>query len=319
MSAARNIPARLREADLVAAARSLGILVAFVALVIALSAASPIFLTTKNISNVLDSWAPTLIVAAGVTVVLLAGGFDLSVAAVFSLAGILAAKTGDPVIGMIVGLAAGAAVGLVNGLLVSVVRIHSFLATLATALAVGGIALLITKGKAISVLDPAFGQLGLEKIGEFTVPTFFALGVVVAIGLLLAWTTFGDQVYAVGGNADAARVAGVRTGRIKALTFVLSGCAAALAGVLVAYRDSSGSLQSGEGLEFLALTAVVIGGNSIFGGEGGIWRTVVGVLMLGVIGNGFNLLEFNSVYQNVVYGAIILLAVAIDAWARRTA
>jgi ribose transport system permease protein len=313
------LPARLREADLPAGVRSLGIVVAFVALVIALSAASPIFLTTRNLSNVLDSWAPTLIVAAGVTVVLLAGGFDLSVAAVFSLAGILAAKTGDPVVGMIVGLAAGAAVGLLNGLLVSVVRIHSFLATLATALAVGGISLLLTHGKAISVLDPSFGSIGLQKLGDFTVPTFVALGVVVGVGLVLAWTTFGDQVYAVGGNQDAARVAGVRTGRIKALTFVLSGCAAALAGVLVAFRDSSGDLQSGEGLEFLALTAVVIGGNSIFGGEGAIWRTVVGVLFLAVIGNGFNLLEFNSVYQNVVYGGIILLAVAIDAWTRRTA
>lgn len=302
------------------AARRYGIVAALAALVITLSAASPTFLTARNMENVFDSWAPLAIVALGVTVVLVCGSFDLSVAAIFSLSGVIVAELANRsslALGVAAALAAGAAIGVFNGLLVTVLRIHSFLATLASGMAIGAVALLITGGSIVSVPDEAFYRLGAGSLGEVPYSVLLAAAVAVVIGLVLARTTFGDHVYAVGGNEPAARVAGVKTGRVSVLAFAISGTTAAMAGVLAASRTSSGDAGAGAGLEFLAITAAVVGGTSIFGGAGSAWRTIIGVLFLALIGNGFNLLELDSVYQQVVNGALILAAVALDAWSRR--
>jgi len=302
-------------------ARASGILIPFVALFITLSIASSSFLTKVNLLNILDQQAATLIIAAAGTLVLVAGGIDLSVGAVYALAGVTAAEVAQhtsPVPAILLGILVGLAAGLVNGLVVTRGRINALIATLAMSFVVSGIATLVTHGNLVVLFEhPEFGDFARTRIFTVKSSIWIALFAVIVIGILLARTTAGRYMYASGGNAEAARLAGVRVDAIRVLTFVVSGGAAGLAGVIDASRVLSAQASSGDTLAFTVLAGIVVGGTSILGGEGAVWRTFLGVLFIALIGNGYDLLGLDPLYEQITLGVILLLAVAVDAWARQ--
>jgi ribose transport system permease protein len=304
----------------VTALRDYGIVLAVVLLFIALSIASPVFLTARNLLNIADQQAAIGIIACAGTLVLIAGGLDLSTGAVFALSGIVAATTVDDVgVGpaMLLALIVALGVGVANGLLSTYGKINAIIATLAVGIMVRGIAVSITGGQLVRVDDPAYSVLGRGELLGIKHSVWLLAGTIVVCSLILWITRFGRYIYASGGNAEAARLAGVRIRPVRIATFALSGLAAGLAGILISSKVSTGQPDVGVGLEISAIAAIVIGGTSILGGEGAIWRTVLGLLLLALIRNGFNLLNIDPIFQQIFQGAIILAAVGIDAWARR--
>jgi ribose transport system permease protein len=312
-------PVRPRRVD-VSSLRDYGIVVSFAVLFVVLSLSSDVFLTSTNLLNVLDQWAPAGIIAVAVTLVLIAGGFDLAVGSTFALAGVVAAlmmKHTGPLPAMALGVIAATACGLINGVITTVGRVNTFIGTLATSIMIGGVATLLTDGQLVTVSDPAFTRLGSDSLLGVKYSIWVFALVSLTCGFLLSRTIYGRAIYAAGGNPEAARLSGVRVSLVRASTFVVSGAAAGVAGIIVASRVSTGQADAGGlDLTFDAITAMVIGGNSILGGAGAIWRTILGLFLLALISNGFNLLGVDSMYQNIFTGAIILLAVGIDAWAR---
>ena len=304
--------------------RDYGIVAVFVALFVVLSLASPVFFSRVNLLNILDQWSATLIIAVAGTLVLIAGGFDLSVGSIYAFSGVIAALTVGHIGAwgaILLGVAAGLGCGVVNGIIATWGRINPFIATLATSIMIGGFALVLTGGNLISVLDNGhFTVLGRSDFETIKYSVWTLLAFTLLCGYLLSRTTYGRRVYASGGNPEAARLSGVRVNLVKASTFALSGTAAGIAGVIVSSRVATGQADSGGlGIALDAVAGIVIGGTSILGGAGAIWRTVLGVLLLAMIGNGFNLLNVNSTYQRIFQGAIIVFAVGVDAWSRRSA
>ncbi len=298
-----------------------GILIPFLITLVILGIISGPFLRTQNLANILDQQAGIIIVAAAGTLVLIAGGIDLSVGAVYGLAGAFATQLvpgiGAP-LAILVGIGIGLVAGLTNGVLVTRFRINALIATLAMTYVLSGIGALVTRGNLVVVFDhPEFQSFASTRLLGLTSAAWMMILATIAIGVLLARTTFGRYVYSTGGNVDAARLAGVRTDTIKVATFALSGAAAAFAGVLDASRVLSAQSSSGSFLTFTVLAGIVVGGTSIMGGEGAVWRTAIGCLFIALIGNGFNLLGLDPFYQQVTLGIILLLAVGLDAWSRR--
>lgn len=297
------------------------ILITLVVLFILLSIFANNFLTSDNLKNVLDQATGLGIIATAGTLVIVGGAFDLSVGAIFAISGVVAAELANHgwsvTLSLIAGILSGAVIGLGNGVFVDSVRINPFIATLATSIIVRGLALAITGGNLITVTPASFADIGTNKIAGLKISSWIFLVWALFMGFLLWRTVFGRYLKAAGGNEQAARLAGLRVGSVRTLAFVISGLAAGLAGILAASQISTGQADVGVGLELNAVAAIVVGGTSIRGGEGAIWRTMVGVFLLSLIGNGFNLLSINPVYQQVVYGSIILLAAGLDARLRR--
>jgi ribose transport system permease protein len=297
--------------------RGLAIVVPFVVLLLVLAIASPPFLTATNLLNLLDQQSHILIIAAAGTLVLVAGGIDLSVGAVAALAAVTAATVtlvAGPALGITAGIAVGFGAGLANGVVVTFFRINPLIATLAMSFLVAGLASLVTGGNLIVVFEHRdFGALARSDLLGVRSSTWLMVVAVLLIGIVLARSTAGRYMYAVGGNAEAARLAGVPVRAIRLATFVISGGAAGLGGVLVASRVLSAQATSGQELAFTVLAGIVVGGTSIAGGEGAVWRTVVGVLFIALIGNGFNLLGLDPLYRQIALGLIILAAVGVDA------
>jgi len=181
----------------------------------------------------------------------------------------------------------------------------------------GGLAILITGGNIVTVDNLRFGYIGQDGAFGITYVGWFFLGFTVLAIVLIARTTFGRYVYAVGGNAEAARLSGIRVDVIRTSCFAISGLAAGLAGMLLASRTQSAQADIGTGYELTAISAAVVGGTSIFGGDGAVWRGFVGIMLLAIIGNGFNLLNINTTYQQIVQGGLIFIAVAADQLLRR--
>lgn len=304
------------------ALRDYGIVISFATLFIVLSLASDVFLSRANLSNILFQAAPVGIMAAGGTLVFVAGGFDLSVGAISAFAGVIAAmvatetQLGTPT-ALLLGALTGLGFGVANGLFTTIGRINAFIATLASGIIIRGVAIAVTGGFLISVAsDPGFATLGTGKAAGLHYPVYVWLGFALFCGFLLWMTKFGQDAYASGGNPRVARLAGVRVDLVRGTTFALSGLSGGIAGVILASEVSVGQADANLGIEFDAITAIVLGGTSIFGGQGAIWRSVLGVLLLQLIGNGFNLLNVQQVYQQVAQGGILLTAMAVDAWSR---
>jgi ribose transport system permease protein len=301
--------------------RGAGILIPFAALFLTLAMTSSSFATRTNLLNILDQQTATLIIAAAGTLVLVAGGIDLSVGAIYALAGVTAAKLaqhGSPAPAIAAGVAIGLAVGVVNGVVATAFRINALIATLAMSFVISGVATLVTHGNLVVLFEhPEFGDLSRTDLLGVRSSTWIMIVAIVAIGIVLGRTVAGRYMYAAGGSAEAARLAGVRVNAIRVLTFSVSGAAAGLAGVLDASRVLSAQSGSGEALAFTVLAGIVVGGTSILGGEGAVWRTVVGVLFIALVGNGFDLLGLDPLYEQITLGVIMLLAVGIDAWARQ--
>lgn len=303
--------------------RDYGILAALVAIVIALSLSTDTFLTSGNLVNLLDQVAVVSLLATGATVCIISGVFDLTASATLALSAIIGVqvvqRTGV-VVGFAAAIVAGALLGLLTGTIVVRSGVNSFIATLATSIIYRGLAVVVTGA---AILYPLPDQA--EQFGMLTWPSLFGLTsatvvfvvVVGIIGVVIAATTFGRRVYAVGGNAEAARLSGIRVGSVHVSAYMISGICSALAGLILASRAGSAQSSMATGVELTAIAAAVIGGTSILGGEGAVWRGVVGALILTLIGNGFNLLGWDTTYQQVVQGVLILLAVGVDRWLRR--
>jgi ribose transport system permease protein len=300
--------------------RSVAILIPFIVLFVALSFGSPSFLSTTNLLNILDQQSATLIIAAAGTLVLISGGIDLSVGATYALAGVISAQIAlahGVVIAMIVTLLFGIAIGLANGVISSLFRIYSLITTLAMSFIVSGIASSVSGGNLIVLSgQTSFAAIAQTPFLGIRTSIWIAAVVLVVLGLLLARTTNGRYLYAAGGNAEASRLAGIRVNWVRIFAFTLSGVAAALGGIIDTSRVLSAQSSSGTSLTFTVLAGIVVGGTSILGGEGAIWRTAVGVLFIALVGNGFDLLGINVLYQQIALGVILLLAVGIDAWSR---
>lgn len=298
-----------------------GIAIPFVLALVALSLISDSFLRFQNLANILDQQAGIIIVASAGTLVLIAGGLDLSVGAVYGLAGATSALVASSVstpAGIATGLGLGLAVGLVNGIIVTRFRVNPLIATLAMSFVVSGIGAIITRGNLVVVFDhPEFQAFAATRILGITSAAWMMIAIAIAGIILLSRTIFGRYVFATGGNAQAARLGGVRINGIRVATYALSGMAAALAGVIDASRVLSAQASSGQFLTFTVLTGIIVGGTSILGGEGSVQRTVLGCLFVALIANGFNLLGLDPFYQQITLGVILLLAVSLDAWSRR--
>lgn len=296
--------------------RRYAVLILLAALFLTLTLATDSFLTTTNLLNILSQNAPLAIIAIAGTFVIIGGGFDLSAGAIVAVANVIAAwiavHASTP-LGLLSAPVVGLLLGTLNGLLITQLRIHSFLATLASSLAYRGLAVLITGGFLIAVTDPGFSTLGQGKVGG----VYYAVLVLVAFallgGFLLNYTVFGRCVFAVGGNEEAAELSGVRVNWVKVGTFAFSGFAAGVAAAILVSRISSGQAQAGTGLELQAIAAVILGGTSIYGGVGAVWRSLAGVFLLALINNGFNILNANPFYKDLTTGVIIVSAVALSA------
>jgi ribose transport system permease protein len=310
-----------------------GALVILLALVIAFSLASENFLTVDNLRNILRQYSVPAILAVGQTIVIVSAGIDLSVASTAALSGsvvgVMYAHEGYPEpVALLMGLAAGFAVGAINGFVITKWRVPDFIATLGAFTAVRGIALLVTDGLPVPdytkakegrTVPETVTTLGAESV--FGVPL---IAVVAGACALLGWfilsrTTLGRSAYAIGGNREAARVSGIRVERTKWAIYVFSGLMAAIAGFMLTGRQGSANALMGEGMELQSIAAVVVGGTNLFGGEGTIGGTIIGVLIIGVLNNGLNILGVADFWQRVVNGSIIVAVVALDQWRRRAA
>lgn len=309
-----------RRPVFVGSVRDYGVLVFLVALFVALSLSSDVFLTTTNLKNVLEGAVPLGMLACAGTVVIIAGGFDLSAGAIFAVAAVVGAKVcngSGPELGILVGVLVGSGLGLVNGVLCTVGRINHFVGTLGTSIAYAGLATAITGSGLILIESASFADLANTDIVGFHSSTVILVATALLCSFLLNRTVFGRHVFGTGGNLLAARLSGVPVHRTIGAAYVLSGMLAGLAGLIVASRTLSVSATTGSTIIFDALAAILIGGNSVLGGEGAIWRTLVGVAILALIANGFNLLGIDPLYQQIVNGTMILAAVGLDAWVRR--
>ena len=288
----------------------------FIALVlecIVLALATDSFLTANNLTNVVRQNAFPAIIAAGMTFVILTGGIDLSVGSVVALSGVLCADAivhgwGIPA-AVILGVATGLAVGVINGLVITRIGVPPFIVTLATMLVVRGVAFKYTDARTIAGLPQEFAA-----ISQSTIMAAAMLAVYAAAWILLMRTPFGRHVYAIGGNRDAAWLAGVRVVRVLIATYVICGAGAGLAGVLVASRLSAGYPRAGELYELDAIAAVVVGGTSLYGGRGSIWGTIAGAFFIGILNNGLNLYNVSAYDQMIAKGTVFLLAASLDRW-----
>ena len=298
-----------------------GILVALVALLVALSFATDNFLSSYNAAVVARQAAFVGLVALGQTLVLLVGGIDLSVGAAAGLSAIMGAlmltSAGiHPYLVIPLTMLFGFGLGLINGLFVAGLRLNPFIVTLATWEIFAGMTLVITKGYPIRPLGPQFAYFGNGVILGIPIPVAMFL----ALGAILIWvltqTRFGRNVFAVGGNREAAILAGIHVRRVELLAFGLAGMFAALAGILYASRMDAGQPSVGEGWLMGAITAAILGGTSLRGGQGSIIGTMLGALLLAVLANGTVLLNVSGFWQRVIVGFVVLLAVLVDLFRR---
>jgi ribose transport system permease protein len=290
-----------------------------IAVLIAARIAYSPFFTAANVKTALSQIAPTGLVAVGMTFVIISGGFDLSVGAIYAVGATLFADFWlhvSPPLAILGSLAAGAVCGLFNGLIVTKLRINAFVVTLGTASLFTGIAYVISHSAPIIVTSISFGALGTNNLIGVPISVWILLVAVVLGGLVLARSTFGRSVYAVGGNLEAARLAGLRVDVIKIACFAIVGLLAALGGMILASQTGTGEGDYGSTIALNAIAIVVIGGTSLLGGEGAMWKTVIGILILGTINNMFNALALSTADQSVIEGLVILLAVVTDSRAR---
>ena len=291
----------------------LGVLVILVAL---MSVIAPNFVSFNNGLNVARAVSINAILAAGMTLVILTRGIDLSVGSAVALTGVssvLLWTAGAPAIAAVLGgIAVGALTGLIDGSLVAFLGLPSFIITLGALTYIRGLSYSLTNAQPLIASNLGFRGLGNGAIAGIPTPVVIMLAVYAVLWFVLERTTFGRHVYAIGGNPEAARLAGVNVKWTLLRVYLIMGACAGLAGVIFAARVESGQPKAGEGYELDAIAAVVLGGTSLFGGRGRITGTLIGALIIGVLSNGLVLMDVPFFFQLVVKGAVIIFAVAID-------
>ena len=299
---------------------NIGIIIALLAMFIFLTVfptTRSTFLTPKNMFNILRQNASNLFLATGMTMVIILGGIDLSVGSVIALSGVVAAgcvvNFGLPeVVGFIAAIAVGALVGLFNGFIICKTDIPPFIVTLASMNITKGIALVLTGGAPIRCMTDAFKFPGAGYVGPVPTPVILMVVIFIIAALMINKTQLGRHNYAVGGNVQAAKFSGISVEKVKFIVYSYTGLMAGIAGVVIASRLYSGQPTAGDGAEMDAIASVVVGGTSMSGGSGRIGGTLIGVLIIGVLNNGLNLMGVDSNFQYIVKGLVILLAVYVD-------
>jgi ribose transport system permease protein len=302
--------------------RTYGIVIAFGILVIAVASQNSVFVSRQNLLNISSQWAPAGVMAAGLTFVLIAGGIDLSIGANFNLCAVVAAAIGqnhDPGLAFLAAMALGTGIGVVNALIITFTGIDSFIATLGVSFALTSVSEIMTGNQAYYVQNNDFLSLGSGSWHTIPYAGMVMVGTFLVLGIILARGVYGQKIYAVGGNREASRLAGLRVLTLYGSTFVLSGFCCGLAGVLSASQLGSAQYNIDPGILFDVVTMVVLGGTSLLGGYGAMWRTAVGWAFIASIGNAFNILNVNSDYQNLVKGVVLIGALAIDVYVRKLA
>lgn len=303
--------------DFIIKNKSLVVLIVFCIIV---SILNPRFLTVSNILNILRQTSINSVIAAGMTFVILTGGIDLSVGSILAISGAVAATMiaqGSNVwLTVIVALAIGAVMGAFNGFIISKGKIQPFIATLGVMTLVRGLTLVFTNGKPIttggSTGAELFSKIGAGYFLGIPIPIYIMVLVFGLSYYILKNTRPGRYVYSLGCNEEATIYSGINTDRIKMLVYTISGFLAALAGIIITSRLSSAQPQAGVGYELDAIAAVVLGGTSLAGGVGGVFGTVIGAMIIGVLNNALNLMDVSSYYQQLLKGLVILIAVLLD-------
>ncbi len=294
-----------------------GIVFVMLGMFVILMFASPNFLKTNNLINILVSVSINGVLALGMVFVITAGGIDLSIGAMLALAsttiGVVLNLTGSNLLACIAAIAICGLLGLVNGILVAKFNMFPFVVTLASQLVIRGLGFVISGGYSFALANPTFSQIGLGKLFPFMpYPVIILLVVFIISYVLLHWTKFGRYVYAVGGNINAATASGVNIFWTRTMTFVISGIFAGIAGILMTAKINAAQPNIGVGYETDAIAACVIGGTSFAGGVSTIPGTLVGIVIIGLIYNGMNLIGVESYYQTIVKGLLIIGAVMLD-------
>jgi ribose transport system permease protein len=289
---------------------------------ILIAALEPRFLSAGNLASVARQTAVITIMAMGMTMVMVSGGIDLSVGSMTALCGVtgaMAMAAGAPVlVGIAVAVAVGIVLGLINGMAVASLGIPPFIVTLGAMGVYRGTVLLISDGNAVVGLPSSFGYLAEGNLfGFFPIPLVIVVAVAVAIHFILSQTKLGRYCYAIGSNVEAARYAGIQVARYQIVFYAILGALTGLAGSIESARLVTGQPSGGEGYELRVIAAVVIGGGSLSGGQGTVLGTIIGSLIMGVLANGANLLGISSFTQQIVIGAVIVLAVTFDEYQRR--
>ncbi|KIC66653.1 ABC transporter permease [Pseudarthrobacter phenanthrenivorans] len=298
--------------------KDFGIVFGLAAIMLFLALNTGTFLTGRNFINLFDQAAVVGLLAAAATLCIISGVFDLSstaTLAVSAISGVMLTQHFGVAAGFFGALLVGALLGTVTGLIVVSTKVNSFIGTLAVSIIYRGVAIVITGGAIVAPLPDqlaSFQTWTWPSLFGLTAGSVLMLAMTTVLGIVLWRTTFGRRIYAVGGNQEAARLSGIRTGSIHIAVFAISGLCSAMAGMILASRAGSAQPAMAIGIELTAIAAVVIGGTSILGGQGAMWRAFVGVMILTVISNGFNLLHWDTTYQQVVTGVLILVAVAAD-------
>lgn len=297
--------------------RELGLFALIVLLVAVLAALRPdTFFTSENLFNILKQVSLVTIVAVGQTLVMTSGGIDLSVGFNLSLSGVMLAwfiqEGMDPVAAVALGVACSAIAGYGNGIIITKLRLPPFIVTLGMAKIVRGVEYVVTRGYPIPTRTPFIIWSGNGYFGPIPVPTVFMLLIVAGGAYLLIRTVFGNRIKAIGGNELAARLSGINIDRNKIYIYALTGLLCGLAGIIMVGRVNAGNPNSGLSFDLDSIAATIIGGTSLAGGEGTVIGTMLGALMLGVIGNGLVLLNVSMYWQTIVAGVIIIAVCGLD-------
>lgn len=300
-----------------------GVFIILLLMMIILTILTNTFLTGNNLINIVRQVTFWAIIGLGALLTLIGGDFDLSPGSVVGLVSVLSAMTIQTSVGnslampILTTLAIGAAVGFVNGGLIAYLRMPAFIATLGTQLLLRGLALYISNGRPVSNLDSKFTYLGGGSIGVIPVPVIILVILFAFTWYLLKYTRLGRHIYAIGGNAQAAVVSGVNVKAVKLFTYVYAGIMAAIAGMLLTARVASGQPGLGESFEMKAISGCVIGGVSLSGGIGSVYSLICGILVIGVLNNGMDLMNISGYMQQIAEGLILILAVLLDVFRSR--
>lgn len=284
---------------------------------------SPYFLSLRNFMNILSSVSVVGIIATGMTLVMITRGIDLSVGSIIALTGCVSAllmvncQVPWP-IAILITLGIGFVVGSINGVLITRFHVVPFIATLGSMNIFRGIAFILTNGQAIYVPNPVVTWLGTGKVfGLIPVPAIIMMSFFVIFWLITRFTVFGRNVFAVGGNSVASRLAGIPVQKLTLILYILTGVLSAIAGLVMTGLTSTAMPSAGDGYNLDTITAVYLGGNSANGGEGSVWRTFMGILIIGILNNGMALLSIQSYWQTFVKGCLLIAAVVFDMLRRR--
>lgn len=306
----KKVVQKVRQSDL------LVLVLALIVVCIVVALLSPVFLTQRNIMNTLRQISLTAICGFGLTMVILVGEIDLSVGSQQAIAGISSVlvfnATNSLILAILAALACGVVVGGINGLLVTKCKINSLIATLGTMTIWRGVAMVTTQAVSIQANDDRFIDLATGFVGPFPNALIIATVLFFVFWYILSKTTFGRNIYAVGGNKEAARLSGLPVERMKITAYIMGSVLTMLAGVLLASRMGSAQPTAGTGFEMVVIASVILGGISLDGGIGTITGALVGMLILGVLVNGLTLLDVSSFWQDITRGIVIILAVYVD-------